>query len=1132
MIRIPRALLSLFCAIFFVLCSSAFALEKIEGTANPQAVDEKERSSDEEVISAVVVPDDFQVQVFAREPFVMDPTAIDIDEQGRVFITETHRFDRGVPDNRRNLHWVADDLRNETVEDRMAMYEKHAAVTPIADFKKYAEKVRVIEDTDADGRADKYSVFADGFNDPLDGTAAGIMAFEGNVYFACIPHVWLLKDTDGDDVADERQSLQGGFGVNVSLSGHDLNGFAFGPDGRIYFTVGDRGYNFTTKEGVSYKAPHSGAIFRMEVDGSNVELVHRGLRNPKEISFDQYGAAFSVDNNADMGDKARVVYMVEGATSGWTRGNQNLKNFRQFIDVEDRHSPPWMLESQWDRTGPFRPRFYLPPSGHVSNGPSGLAYNPGVGLPERYDNQFFICDYRGARSSLIAFEMVPDGGGFQLASNETFSTGILNTDVAFGYDGKMYVSDYVGSWPTHGFGNILTIQHDSASSDPAIAEGAELMKNSFASLQTEKLASLLSHPDQRVRLRAQFELAKSVENRSHFIAALSSTNGLIHRLHGVWGLGQLVRKQEDSESLRVLLDLTKDTHARLRGQVFQVLGEAQKTAELAPAVLAKLNDGLSDPYKNNQMLAAIALGKQAGPGQASKFIELLRANAGSDPHVEHGAVYGLVRLMENKPNLLAAYEPDESDAVRYGIVLAYRHLGSDRLANFLDDRELSIAVEAAQGINDQLIESAIPALANARQLLGRANLLTDYRIINAMLRDGSGQSLKQLLAVAGDGDLREETRIEALFALGRFAEPSEADPTTGLIRPLATDGRSEILAESADLLAETLDQIVAASAGALQAKAVDTAMNLEVSLPAVTLEKLAKGSELSPAVRSASMEALAAQVGKESAPLMRELAADGHVSVRQTAYELYASLEPAAAADLLLTVLDKKSTRDQQAAYAVLAGLPSPAVAARLQADVEKLRELPSAIQLDALQAARARSESEVKAAVAAYDGSLPPGDLMAPFHLVAEGGDVDRGRDIFYNSGAAQCSRCHMGERGKPGGKAGPHLWNVAKRGDTAYLIESLVAPSAKLAAGYATVSMTLKDGSTVAGTLMKESPKEVSIKDLSSGAVTSYPRSEIESMPPGMSTMPPMGLILPKEDIRDLVAFMQTLLPAKKKK
>ncbi|MDB4408878.1 hypothetical protein N9165_02290, partial [Akkermansiaceae bacterium] len=351
-----------------------------------------------DLIPGLTIPSGSELKIFSENSTsgLYSPTAISIDEQGRVFAAETHRFRSGVEDNRNHLYWLMDDMSSMTTDDRAEMHKKwsHKKIS-VEDMTKISEKIRVLVDTDGDGVADESKVFADKFNDLLDGTAAGIMAFEGEIYFACIPKIWSLKDEDGDLVADDYKTIQDGMGVRVSFSGHDLNGFALGPDGRLYSTIGDRGFSFDTKEGREYSFPGQGAIFRFDPDGSNFEVIHTGLRNPKEIAFDQYGTAVSVDNNSDQDDRARVVIIMDGADSGWRMGHQVLHSFHRTAGIPERPINRWMQEKMWEPYNDSQPAYQLPPIANLSSGPSGLAYHPGTGYSIECENKFLICDYRG-----------------------------------------------------------------------------------------------------------------------------------------------------------------------------------------------------------------------------------------------------------------------------------------------------------------------------------------------------------------------------------------------------------------------------------------------------------------------------------------------------------------------------------------------------------------------------------------------------------------------------------------------------------------------------------------------------------------------------------------------------------------
>src|SRR5262249_11952435 len=148
------------------------------------------------------------------------------------------------------------------------------------------DRVRLVEDSDGDGVADKASVFADGFHDAAAGIGSGVLARKDNVYYTCIPDVWLLRDTKGTGPADVRQSLHTGYGVHVAFLGHDAHGLKFGPDGKLYFSIGDRGLNVKTLDGKTLSVPDCGSVLRCDPDGTNLEVVATGLRNPQCLAFD------------------------------------------------------------------------------------------------------------------------------------------------------------------------------------------------------------------------------------------------------------------------------------------------------------------------------------------------------------------------------------------------------------------------------------------------------------------------------------------------------------------------------------------------------------------------------------------------------------------------------------------------------------------------------------------------------------------------------------------------------------------------------------------------------------------------------------------------------------------------------
>ncbi|MFM7520664.1 MAG: glucose dehydrogenase, partial [Planctomycetota bacterium] len=347
-------------------------------------------ASDEPVgaAAAIGVPEGFTVEPFAAEPLIANPVAFTIDRAtGVVYACEAFRAHKGVGDNVRinDETWLDADLASRTVDDRFAFMLRLLG-DRAPEWVAETDRVRRIVDRDGDGTADAATVFADGFNRLVDGHAAGIVARRGAVWLACIPSLYRLVDADGDGIAEHREPLHTGFGVRVAIQGHDLHGLTLGPDGRLWFSIGDRGYAVDGGDG-SLQNPESGAVFRCETDGSGLEVVHTGLRNPQELAFDDLGNLFTVDNNTDGGDKTRLVWIVPGGDSGWRGPVQYLP---------DRG--PFNREELWRTAFPGQAAFIVPPLAHIGAGPAGFDADPGT-LPEPWRGRFFLADFRGAAAT-------------------------------------------------------------------------------------------------------------------------------------------------------------------------------------------------------------------------------------------------------------------------------------------------------------------------------------------------------------------------------------------------------------------------------------------------------------------------------------------------------------------------------------------------------------------------------------------------------------------------------------------------------------------------------------------------------------------------------------------------------------
>src|SRR5262249_7855358 len=179
-----------------------------------------------------------------------------------------------------------------------------------------------------------------------------------------------------------------------------------------------------------------------------------------------------------------------------------------------------------------------------------------------------------AGSGIRSFANKPKGAGFELIDSHEFLWNVLATDVDFGMDGSMYVSDWVNGCGLTGKGRIWKLSDPEALKDPAVAEAKKLLAEGFDRREPAELTKLLGHADRRVRQEAQFALAGRGKDGTEALADVARKGKLVvARLHAVWGLGQAARK--DAGALEAVREVLKDNNAEVRSQAAKVLGDVK-----------------------------------------------------------------------------------------------------------------------------------------------------------------------------------------------------------------------------------------------------------------------------------------------------------------------------------------------------------------------------------------------------------------------------------------------------------------------------------------------------------------------------------------------------------------------------
>lgn len=340
--------------VFLTSCSSDY--QKKTGQDSLPGLDENQKHLSENALRGLVADPGLEIQVLATEPMLKNPTNMDVDERGRIWVTEAYNY---RPEINANPTTVKGD------------------------------RIIILEDKNGDGVSDTTKVFYQGpeINAPL-----GICVLGNRILISQSPYVWAFYDDNGDDKADRKEILfQGIGGVQHD---HGMHTFTFGPDGKLYFNFGNEGKTLRDKNGNPVKDQDGdeigpgkytqGMIFRCNPDGTQVECMAHNFRNNYELAVDSYGTMWQSDNDDDGNRATRINYVMDYGNYGYkdemtgASWSANRTNIEDSIPLRHWHlNDPGVIPNLL-QTG--------------AGSPTGIVIYEGSLLPSQFRNQIIHSD--------------------------------------------------------------------------------------------------------------------------------------------------------------------------------------------------------------------------------------------------------------------------------------------------------------------------------------------------------------------------------------------------------------------------------------------------------------------------------------------------------------------------------------------------------------------------------------------------------------------------------------------------------------------------------------------------------------------------------------------------------------------